>query len=229
MSGSKSARTPWLRGSQRGAAVACVSKTPTAEMPTQVRCGSSGCGTIVCRIRPPAPGCQVATRLVVGQRLDVRPGRAPVVAPEQPGRLDAGDVVAVRCRGQAPDGLERCPVLAVGRRRLVAVGEARPAVGPASRRGPRCARPPGRTTASHRRPGSRPLPGSTMRSWIGQPSHNGPRSDQSRRVGVALEDERPLGRADEEEHSGHGRRTSGISRGGLDVGAGWRQAPALNG
>ena len=57
-SGMKSARTPRLRGSQV-APPSRVSKMPTAEMPTHIRSGSVGWGTIVCRISPPAPGCHV--------------------------------------------------------------------------------------------------------------------------------------------------------------------------
>ena len=58
-SGRKSARTPWLRGSQV-APPSRVSKVPTAEIadPHPLP-GSVGWGTIVWRMRPPAPGCQV--------------------------------------------------------------------------------------------------------------------------------------------------------------------------
>ena len=54
-SGLKPARTPTLRGVQV-APPSVVSNVPTEEMPTQIRCGSLGWGTIEWRIRPPAPG-----------------------------------------------------------------------------------------------------------------------------------------------------------------------------
>ena len=43
--------------------------------------------------------------------------------------------------------------------------------------------------------------GSYVTSWIGQPSQSGPRSCQSRRSGLAVEDEGALGRADQEHHA----------------------------
>ena len=61
--------------------------------------------------RPP-----VRPRRVVAQALDVPPGLAAVVAPEQPGRLDAG-VEAARGRGHAPDRLDRLLALEIGETR----------------------------------------------------------------------------------------------------------------
>ena len=52
-------------------------------------------------------------RRVLGQAGHVRPGRAVVVAPEEPGRLDAGEDRAVGSR-HVPDGGDRRPVVAVG-------------------------------------------------------------------------------------------------------------------
>ena len=40
-----------------------VRKQPAAEMATKIRCGSSGWMRIVCKHRPPAPGCQFSPLL----------------------------------------------------------------------------------------------------------------------------------------------------------------------
>ena len=67
------------------------------------------------RVQDQAAGARAARSAGVGwfgQALDVRPGRAAVVAPEQPGRLDAGEQRAVRGRREAPDRRDR-----LGRRR----------------------------------------------------------------------------------------------------------------
>ena len=56
--GMKSARTPELRAAH-DCPSSVVSNVPTAEIATHIRSASVGWGTIVCRISPPAPGCQV--------------------------------------------------------------------------------------------------------------------------------------------------------------------------
>src|SRR5438093_9901156 len=56
--GTKSARTPRLRGSHE-TPPSTVSNVPTAEMATHIRSRSVGCGMIVWRMRPPAPGDHV--------------------------------------------------------------------------------------------------------------------------------------------------------------------------
>ena len=67
-SGWPTARTPRLRASQV-APPSAVWKTPTAEMPTHIRAGSVGCGTIEWRIEPAGAG------LPAGSSRDARAGR----------------------------------------------------------------------------------------------------------------------------------------------------------
>ena len=118
-------------------------------------------------------GLPLRPRRVVGQAGHVGPGRAAVVAPEEPGRLDAGEDGAVG-GGHVPDRRDR---RARRRRR-----SGRPTSASRSRRGRRSARRPGRTTGSRRRRRSRRVAASTLMSWTGQPSQSGPRSVQAARV-----------------------------------------------
>ena len=92
--------------------------------------------------RPPG-----RSRRVVGQALDMPPGRAAVVAAEEAGRFDAGEQPAIGRRREAPD---RSSSARRRRRR-----SARPTNASRSRRRPRSARPPARTRRSRRRPGAR--------------------------------------------------------------------------
>ena len=192
--GTKSARTPLFLGSHV-APPSRVSNTPTAEMPTHIRCGSVGWGTIVWRIRPPAPGPQVGR---VG--WFVSPSTCVHVAPPSALRKSpAGSTPA----NSVPSG----PV-ASDQTVVTGSGPSSPYVSPTDEwvqvsppsslrhtAGPYHGLPPPARMA--------PLAGSTMRSWIGQPSHSGPRTDHSSRDSSLLEDERPLRGADEEIDAGH--------------------------
>ena len=132
---------------------------------------------------------------VVGQPLDVLPGGAAVAAAEQAGGLDAR-VDRVVGRGDVPDRLELRAVVAV-RQALAGVGPGPTEVvaAPDGRPVPRAA------AAGEQGAGA----GSSETSWIGHPSHSGPRSVPVAPARVAVEDEGPLGGADEDHATlGHG-------------------------
>ena len=114
-----------------------------------------------------------------GSGGSVRPSTCGHVAPpsslrNRPAGSTPAKMRAVGRRRQAPDRRDRRR----RRRRRSARGRMRP--GRSRRR--RCARRPARTTGCRRAARIAPLAGLDDRSWIGQPSHNGPRSDQSRRA-----------------------------------------------
>ena len=126
--GMKSARTPLLRVAQRLAAVGRLERA------------HGGCGdphpVVVgwvsddrVEAQPAVARLPVGPRRVLAQPGHVAPGLAAVVAPEQPGRLDAGVERPVR-RVQLPDGGDLGLVVAVGqagarlRPRLAVVGAA---------------------------------------------------------------------------------------------------------
>ena len=81
--------------------------------PTHIRCGSVGWGTMVWRIRPPAPGRQVGREgwfVSPSTWVHVLP---PSLLRNRPAGSTPAYSVAVGCRGQAPDRRDRRPPLAV--------------------------------------------------------------------------------------------------------------------
>ena len=174
-------------------------------MPTHARCGSSGCGTIVCRISPPAPGSQVSR-----DGWSVRPRTCVQVAPPSSLRNRPAGSTPAR---MAPSGV-------VARLHTVLIGvmpSPSPYVRPSLEWVQVCPRSSLFQTAGPNHgdpPAARiaPLDGSWMRSWMGQPSHSGPRTSQSARGRDRSRGRRPPSGC--RRGAGHGTR-----QGSSDVGS----------
>ena len=193
-SGLNSARTPTLRASHDVAAVARLEDADGRDPdPRPVRVGRVGDD----RVEDEPAGARPPGRPASGGWSGPRRG-VQVAPPSSLRKRPAGSTPASSApsgrRRERPDRLDR-----LGRRRR---RSARPTngvqvvaavVAPPDRRAV-----PG---VARRRPGSRRVPGSTIMSWTGQPSHSGPLIDQSRRVRVAVEDERALLGPDEQPDS----------------------------
>ena len=146
-------------------------------------------GTIEWRISPPAPGCPGRSAGVVRQALDVGPGPAAVIAPEQAGDPDAGVDRAVG-RGDVPDGGDLRAVLAIGQ----PVARLRPRL--AQVVAPEDGRPvPGRAAAGIERPGRRVAADVLDRVPLAGRAADRPRPSG----GIRLEDEGALLGANEEQ------------------------------
>src|SRR5262245_26671133 len=133
---------------------------------------------------------------MVGQALDVAPGRPAVVAPEQSGWLDAGVQRAAGPAGQAPDGRD---LLGIGTLAIAqALGRVRPRrpaipAAPDGRPEPRAA------TAREDRAARRLEDEVVDRPALAEWSLDGPVATG----GVTVDDERALGRTDEQPGLGH--------------------------
>ena len=100
-------RSPWLIG-VHVSPPSSVRNAPAAEMAMNIRCGFDGSSTIVCRHRPPAPGCQREPEPCSRSPVQLLPGLAAVDRLEHRGVFDAGvDRVGIgQRRLEVPDALE---------------------------------------------------------------------------------------------------------------------------